>query len=150
MTSFPVLQRVVERYGFHHWIAQRISCGEVVSVFLYLVQFPSYDVIMSDADCTPGREPRSVVASHKSFTIRLGSKCEIKLSLKILPHDTLPRQCQLLQISAEDLPLHSRLEHSSRGVLCNVLYKSVIFINHYLKSLIALLHYCVKYLALFH
>ena len=41
--------------------------GEVVSVFLYLLQFPSYDVInnviMSDADCTPGREPRSVAAS---------------------------------------------------------------------------------------
>ena len=35
--------------------------------FLYLLQFPSYDVIndviMSDADCTPGREPRSVAAS---------------------------------------------------------------------------------------
>ena len=28
---------VVERYGFHHWIAHRISCGEVVSVFLYLL-----------------------------------------------------------------------------------------------------------------
>jgi len=41
--------------------------GEVVSVFLYLLQFPSYDVIndviMSDADCTPGREPRSVAVS---------------------------------------------------------------------------------------
>jgi len=41
----------------------------VVFVFLYLLQFPSYDVIndviMSDADCTPGREPRSVVASLK-------------------------------------------------------------------------------------
>jgi len=24
---------VVQRCGFHHWIAQRISCGEVVSVF---------------------------------------------------------------------------------------------------------------------
>jgi len=24
---------VVERCGFHHWIAQRISMGEVVSVF---------------------------------------------------------------------------------------------------------------------
>ena len=57
---------VVERCS-HHWIAQRISWGEVVSVFLYLLQFPSYDVIndviMSDADCTPGREPRSVAAS---------------------------------------------------------------------------------------
>ena len=49
---------VVERCGFHHWIAQRISWGEVISVFLYLLQFPSYDVIMSDVDCTPGREPR--------------------------------------------------------------------------------------------
>jgi len=28
---------VVERCGFHHWIAQRISCDEVVSVFLYLL-----------------------------------------------------------------------------------------------------------------
>ena len=28
---------VVERCGFHHWIAQRISWGEVVSVFLYLL-----------------------------------------------------------------------------------------------------------------
>jgi len=40
---------------------------EVVSVFLYLLHFPSYDVIsdviMSDADCTPGREPRSIAAS---------------------------------------------------------------------------------------
>ena len=58
---------VAERCGFRHWIAQRISWGEVVSVFVYLLQFPSYDVnndvIMSDADCTPGREPRSVAAS---------------------------------------------------------------------------------------
>jgi len=55
---------VVERCGFHRWIAQRISWGEVVSVFLYLLYFPSYDVIndviMSDADCTLGRERRSV------------------------------------------------------------------------------------------
>jgi len=28
---------VVERCGFHHWIAQRISWGEVVSVFVYLL-----------------------------------------------------------------------------------------------------------------
>ena len=28
---------VVERCGSHHWIAQRISWGEVVSVFLYLI-----------------------------------------------------------------------------------------------------------------
>jgi len=28
---------VVERCGFHHWIAQRISWGEVVSVFLYFL-----------------------------------------------------------------------------------------------------------------
>jgi len=59
---------VVERCGFHHWIAQGISCGEVVFVFLYLLQFPSYDVIndfiMSDADCTPGSEPRSVAAIY--------------------------------------------------------------------------------------
>jgi len=30
---------VVERRGFHHWIAQRISWGEVVSVFLCLIAF---------------------------------------------------------------------------------------------------------------
>ena len=36
---------VVQQCGFHHWIAQRISWGEVVSVFLYLLYFPSYDVI---------------------------------------------------------------------------------------------------------
>ena len=67
---------VVERCGlFHHWIAQRISWGEVVSVFLYLLQFPSYDVIndviMSDVDCTPGREPRSVAASSFFFVFFL-------------------------------------------------------------------------------
>ena len=28
---------VVERCGFHHWIAQRISWVEVVSVFRYLL-----------------------------------------------------------------------------------------------------------------
>jgi len=41
--------------------------GEVVSVFLYLLYFSSYDfindVIRIDADCTPGREPRSVAAN---------------------------------------------------------------------------------------
>jgi len=46
--------------------------GEVVSVFLYLSYFPSYDVIndviMSAADCTPGREPRSVAASPSPFS----------------------------------------------------------------------------------
>ena len=36
---------VVERCGFHHWIAQRISWREAVSVFVYLLYFPSYDVI---------------------------------------------------------------------------------------------------------
>jgi len=48
---------VVERCGFHHWIAKTISWCEVASVFLYLLQFPSddviSDVIMSNADCTP-------------------------------------------------------------------------------------------------
>ena len=47
--------------------------GEVVSVFLYLLYFPSYDVIndviMSDADCTLGREPRSVAASLIYFFV---------------------------------------------------------------------------------
>jgi len=28
---------VVERCGFHHWLAQTISCGDVVSVFVYLL-----------------------------------------------------------------------------------------------------------------
>jgi len=28
---------VLERCGFHHWIAQMISWGEVVSFFLYLL-----------------------------------------------------------------------------------------------------------------
>ena len=36
--------------------------------FVYLLQFLSYDVmndvIMSDADCTPGREPCSIAASN--------------------------------------------------------------------------------------
>jgi len=45
----------------------------VVSVFLYLLHFPSYDVIsdviMSDGDCTPGREPRSVAASCLFFFV---------------------------------------------------------------------------------
>ena len=27
----------VERCGFHHWIAQTISCSDVVSVFVYLL-----------------------------------------------------------------------------------------------------------------
>jgi len=36
---------VVERCGFHHWIAQRVSWSEAVSVFVYLLYFPSYDVI---------------------------------------------------------------------------------------------------------
>jgi len=43
--------------------------------FLYLLQFPSYDVIIdvitSDADCTPGREPRSVAASYYSALARV-------------------------------------------------------------------------------
>jgi len=48
--------------------------GEVVSVFPCLLQFPSYDVIndviMSDADCTLGREPRSVAASYVTKCLR--------------------------------------------------------------------------------
>ena len=40
--------------------------GDVVSVFLYLLEFLSYDVI-NDVDCTPGREPRSVAASFPSY-----------------------------------------------------------------------------------
>jgi len=46
---------VVERCGFHHWIAQAISWDEVVSVFLYLLWFPSYDVI-NDVIMVPLRE----------------------------------------------------------------------------------------------
>ena len=49
--------------------------GEVVTVFLYLLYVPSYDVInyviMSDADCTPGREPRSVAASSPEYHLIL-------------------------------------------------------------------------------
>jgi len=55
--------------------------GEVVSVFLYLLQFPSYDVIndviTSDADCTPGREPRSVAASSELYWLRPVVFCSI-------------------------------------------------------------------------
>ena len=62
----------VQRCGFHCRIAQTISWGEVVSVFLYPLYFQSYDVInhviMSDADCTPGRELRSVAASFNLFS----------------------------------------------------------------------------------
>jgi len=63
---------VVERCGFHHWIAYRISCGQVGLRFsLSLIVSELYDVIndviMSDADCTPGREPRSVAASFFSL-----------------------------------------------------------------------------------
>jgi len=64
---------VVERCGFHHWIARRISWGEVVSIFLYILWFPSYDVIndviISDADCTPGRESRSVAANSTKIVV---------------------------------------------------------------------------------
>jgi len=70
---------VVERCGFHHWIAQMISWGEVVSIFLYLLQFPSYDVIndviMTDVNCTPGREPRSVVASFIFLSVIYNFTC---------------------------------------------------------------------------
>ena len=48
---------VVERCGFHHCIAQTISWGEVSPFSLSLIVSIN-DVIMSDADCTPGREPR--------------------------------------------------------------------------------------------
>ena len=44
------------------WPRSPISATAELFV-LYLLQFPSYDVIMSDADCTPGREPHSVAAS---------------------------------------------------------------------------------------
>ena len=55
---------VIERCGFHHWIAQRISWGRWSPFFFYLLYFPSYDAIMSDADCTPGHEPRSIAATY--------------------------------------------------------------------------------------
>ena len=70
---------VVAQCGFNHWIAQRISWGEVVSIFLYLLKFQSYDVnidvIMSDADCTPGLEPRSVAASSALFCVMVSLVC---------------------------------------------------------------------------
>ena len=31
------LKVVVERCGFHHWIAQMISCDDLISVFVYLL-----------------------------------------------------------------------------------------------------------------
>ena len=34
---FGFAKVVVERCGFHHWIAQRISWREAVSVFVYLI-----------------------------------------------------------------------------------------------------------------
>jgi len=44
----------------------------LMSSCLYLLYFPSYgvinDVIMRDADCTPGHEPRSVAASVTLFS----------------------------------------------------------------------------------
>jgi len=51
------------------------SWGEVVSVFLCLLYGPSYDVIngviMSDADCTPSREPRSLAASSIFYFMQI-------------------------------------------------------------------------------
>jgi len=53
--------------------------GELVSVSLYLLEFPSYgvinDVIMSDADCTRGREPRSVAGSLVNGIPRIRFHC---------------------------------------------------------------------------
>ena len=78
---------VVGRCDFHHWIAQGISRGEVVSLFLYLIYFPSYDVIndviMSDADCIPGREPRSVAASFVYFCKCFVIICTLSVSSKM-------------------------------------------------------------------
>ena len=55
--------------------------GEVVSVFLYLLYFPSYDVIndviMRDADCTPGREPRNVAASFNVLVFHVQSSFQL-------------------------------------------------------------------------
>jgi len=57
---------VVERCGFHHWIAQdfmgRHGLRFSLSVIVYEYNVIN-DVIMTDVDCTPGREPRSVAAS---------------------------------------------------------------------------------------
>ena len=69
MTQFPVFQKLSKSDAVFTIVYGTSDdfMREVVSVFLYLLQFPSYDVIndviMSDADCTPGREPRSVAAS---------------------------------------------------------------------------------------
>jgi len=53
--------------------------------FLYLLYFPSYDVIndviMSDADCIPGREPRSVAASYQIL-----SPCDNLCTTYLLPN----------------------------------------------------------------
>ena len=47
--------------------ARAVLSADAGLLILYLLYFPSYDVIndviMSDADCTAGREPRSVAAS---------------------------------------------------------------------------------------
>jgi len=76
---------IVDRWGFHHWIAQTISWGELVSVFLYLLQFPSYDVIMSDADCTPGREPCSVATSYALYSNDPNTFANIRVSHTLVP-----------------------------------------------------------------
>jgi len=55
MTSFPVLQKLRR---FH---AARWSPFFSISYSFRVIN----DVIMSDADCTPGREPLSVAASSK-------------------------------------------------------------------------------------
>ena len=66
--------------------------GEVVSVFLYLLYFPSYDVIndvvMSDADCTTGREPRIAV----SVPFFLSNHFLPRLSTKFSEHYVLLAQ----------------------------------------------------------
>jgi len=42
---------VLKRCGFHHWIAQRISCGEVSPFFSISYSFRVMTSSMSDADC---------------------------------------------------------------------------------------------------
>jgi len=57
--------------------------ADAALLVIYLLCFPSYDVIndviMSDADCTPGREPRSVATSFFFFSSPNLSGCRLNV-----------------------------------------------------------------------
>jgi len=69
----------------------------VVSVFLYLLQFPSYDVIndviMSDADCIPGREPRIVAASLFQGVTNNASAVTITATIRSVSGNSMCADC---------------------------------------------------------